>query len=144
LPIPTPGVGIGFQAVCKGRVSKIDSKELALRIVDAAKEKLGEQVTVLDMRALTSFCDYFVIVSAGSMRQVNAISDAVQFELAKDRRKPLSSVSSSDQSGWIVLDYNSVVAHIFYEPMREFYALEHLWADAKKVRLSKKIVAKKL
>jgi ribosome-associated protein len=113
-------------------------------MVDAAREKLGEDITVLDMRALTSFCDYFVIVSAGSMRQVNAISDAIQDELAKEKRKPLSSVSSSDQSGWIVLDFNSVVAHIFYEPMREFYALEHLWADAKKVRLSKKLVAKKL
>ncbi len=96
------------------------------------------------MRALTSFCDYFVIASAGSMRQVNAISDAVQDELIKDRIKPLSAVSSSDQSGWIVLDFNSVVAHIFYKPMREFYSLEHLWADAKNVRLAKKLVAKKL
>ncbi|MCX5707374.1 MAG: ribosome silencing factor [Candidatus Omnitrophica bacterium] len=112
--------------------------------MDAAKDKLGEQLTVLDMRALTSFCDYFVIVTAGSMRQVNAISDSIQDELAKDRIKPLSQVRSNDQSGWIVLDFNSVVAHIFYEPMREFYALEHLWADAKKVRLSKKLVAKKL
>ncbi len=98
----------------------------------------------MDMRALSSFCDYFVIVSAGSMRQVNAISDAIQDELAKERIKPLSQVSSSDQSGWIVLDYNSVVAHIFYKPMREFYCLEHLWADAKKVRLKKSSVAKKL
>jgi ribosome-associated protein len=96
------------------------------------------------MRKLTSFCDYFVIVSAGSMRQVNAISEAIQDELAKDRIKPLSTVSSSDQSGWVVLDFNSVVAHTFYKPMREFYSLEHLWADAKKVRLSKKLVAKKL
>jgi ribosome-associated protein len=112
--------------------------------VDAAKGKLGEEITVLDMRALTSFCDYFVIVSAGSMRQVNAISEAIQDELAKDKRKPLSTVSSSDQSGWVVLDFNSVVVHTFYKPMREFYDLEHLWADAKKVRLSKKVVAKKI
>jgi len=96
------------------------------------------------MRALTSFCDYFVIVSASSMRQVNAISEAIQDELAKDRIKPLSQVSSRDQSGWIVQDFGSVVAHVFYKPMREFYSLEHLWADAKKVRLSRKSVAKKL
>jgi len=93
---------------------------------------------VLDLRALSSFCDYFVIISAGSMRQVNAISEAVQADLSKDRIKSLSQVSSKDESGWIVLDYNSVVAHIFYKPMREFYALEHLWADAKKVRFSSK------
>jgi len=112
--------------------------------VDTAKDKLGEQVIVLDMRALSSFCDYFVIVSASSMRQVSAISQAVQDELAKDRIKPLSQVSARDQSGWIVLDFNSVVAHVFYKPMREFYSLEHLWADAKKVRFSRKSVAKKL
>jgi ribosome-associated protein len=115
-----------------------------LRIANAAREKLGEQVIVLDMRALSSFCDYFVISSAGSMRQVNAISDAIQADLSKDRIKPLSQVSSSDESGWIVLDYSSVVAHTFYKPMREFYSLEHLWADAKKVRVSNKPVAKKL
>jgi len=93
------------------------------------------------MRALSSFCDYFVIVSAGSMRQANAISDAVQADLIKDRVKPLSTVKSNDDSGWIVLDFSSVVAHIFYKPMREFYSLEHLWADAKKVRLGRKASA---
>ncbi len=107
----------------------------------AAKSKLGEKITVLDMRAISSFCDYFVITSAGSMRQVNAISDAIQADLSKDRIKSLSSVNSNDESGWIVLDYSSVIAHIFYKPMRDFYSLEHLWADAKKVRLSRKVVA---
>jgi len=75
------------------------------------------------------------------MRQVNAICEAIQADLTKDRIKPLSQVNSNDQSGWIVLDYASVVAHIFYKPMREFYSLEHLWADAKKVRITNKSVA---
>jgi ribosome-associated protein len=112
--------------------------------VEAAKEKKGEQITVLDMRQLTSFCDYFVIISAGSMRQVNAICESIQEDLTKDRIKPLSQVNSRDESGWNVLDYSSVIAHVFYKPMREFYSLEHLWADAKKVRVSSKSVAKKL
>jgi ribosome-associated protein len=112
-----------------------------LRIVKAAEDKKGEKAAVLDMRALSSFCDYFVIISAASLRQVNAICEAIQFDLTKDNLKPLSQVSPSDESGWIVLDYTSVVAHIFYKPLRDFYSLEHLWADAKKVRISRKRVA---
>jgi ribosome-associated protein len=109
-------------------------------MAQAAKDKKGEKVAILDMRALSSFCDYFVIISAGSMRQVNAISEAIQADLTKDGIKPLAQVSSHDESGWIALDYTCAVAHIFYKPMREFYALEHLWADAKKVRISRKSV----
>ncbi len=122
----------------KKRRIKIDSKKLALKIVEAAEDKKGEDIIVLDMRPIPSFCEYFVIVSAGSLRQVNAISDAVQYALIKEKVKPLSAVSSQDESGWIVLDYSSVVAHIFYKPVREFYALEHLWSDAKKVRVKRK------
>ena len=94
------------------------------------------------MRPIPSFCEYFVIISAGSLRQVNAISDAVQSFLIKEKVKPLSPIGSNDESGWIVLDYSSVVVHVFYKPVREFYALEHLWSDAKKVRI-KKIPASK-
>lgn len=89
------------------------------------------------MRKVTSFCDYFVILSGASLRQVNALSDAIQEELAKERIEPLSKVNARDESGWIALDFSSVVVHVFHEPMREFYALERLWSDAKKVRIRK-------
>jgi len=88
------------------------------------------------MRRLSGFCDYFVISSCTSLRQVNAIAQAIQEELAKDSIKPFSRVAPNDESGWVVLDFSSVVAHLFYKPLREFYALERLWSDAKKVRLS--------
>ncbi len=94
---------------------------------------------VLDMREVSTFCDYFVIMSGTSNRQVNAVAQAIQEDLNKDRIKSLSKVSGEDESGWVVLDYVSVVAHIFYKPMREFYSLEHLWSDAKKVRLPRGI-----
>jgi len=89
------------------------------------------------MRAIGGFCDYFVIVSANSLRQTNAVAKAIEEELDKDRIKTLSRVSPSDESGWIVLDFISVVAHVFHKPMREFYSLERLWSDAKKVRITK-------
>ena len=117
----------------------MDSKKLALRTVKAAGLKKAEDITLLDMRAVSGFCDYFVILSANSLRQVNAIAQGIIEDLDKDRIKSLSKASSSDESGWIVLDFVSVIVHIFYKPMREFYSLERLWSDAKKVRIPKSI-----
>lgn len=108
---------------------------LALRIAAIAKSKKAIKLVVLDMRGVSSFCDYFVILSATSLRQVNAIAKAIQEDLDKDRIKSLSKASPHDESGWVVLDYVSCVVHIFYKPLREFYSLERLWQDAKKVRI---------
>jgi ribosome-associated protein len=87
------------------------------------------------VRRVSSFCDYFVISSGTSLRQVNAIAKATEEDLEKNKIKSLSKVPGNDESGWLVLDYISVVVHIFYEPMREFYSLERLWSDGKKVRM---------
>ena len=92
----------------------------------------------MDMRGASSFCDYFIILSGSSLRQVNALAKAIDEELQKLRLKSLSEVSANDESGWVVLDYVSIVVHIFYEPMREFYCLERLWSDAKKLRIPRR------
>lgn len=89
------------------------------------------------MQNISGFCDYFVVLSGTSLKQVNAIAEAIQEDLAKERIKSLSKVLSEDKSGWIVLDFSSVVTHIFYKPMREFYSLERLWSDAKRIRIPK-------
>ncbi|MFH0855758.1 MAG: ribosome silencing factor [Candidatus Omnitrophota bacterium] len=116
----------------------MDTKKLAQRIAVAAKSKKAQKVVILDMRGVTSFCDYFVIASATSLRQTNAIARGIEEDLASDNLKPLSKVLSNDESGWVVLDFCSVVTHVFYKPVREFYALERLWSDAKKVALPRK------
>ncbi|MCM8797453.1 MAG: ribosome silencing factor [Candidatus Omnitrophica bacterium] len=87
------------------------------------------------MSKVSGFCDYFVIASGTSLRQVNSIALSIQEEMEKEGIKSLSRVLPNDESGWVVLDFISVVAHIFYKPMREFYSLERLWGDAKKIRL---------
>lgn len=89
------------------------------------------------MRVVCGFCDYFVISTGASLRQVNAIVEAIEGELGKEGIKSLSKPSHNDESGWMVLDYSSVVAHVFYKPMRDFYALERLWSDAKRIRVVK-------
>ncbi len=95
------------------------------------------------MQAVSSFCDYFVILSGESLRQVNSFAQGIEEDLAKTKIKSLSMVSPTDESGWVVLDYVSVVVHIFYKPMREFYSLERLWSDAKRVRVPSRIPIRK-
>jgi ribosome-associated protein len=96
-------------------------------------------VVVLDIGAVGGFCDYFVIASANSLRQVNAIAHAIDDDMAALGRKPLSRIPSEDASGWIAADYGSVVAHVFYKPQREFYALERLWLDAPRLRIPRSL-----
>ena len=94
---------------------------------------------VLDIRRISSFCDYFVILTGTSLRQVNALVQLIEEDLDKDRIRPLSKVGPHDESGWAVLDFTAVVTHIFYKPLREFYSLERLWQDAKRVRIPRSI-----
>jgi len=118
-------------------VVAIEQKNLAFRIASAAKGKKAQDVLILDMRRVCDFCDYFVIVSGTSLRHVNTIAQAIEEDLRKDRIKSLSKVLPNDESGWVVLDFPGIIAHVFYKPMREFYSLERLWSDAKRVRISK-------
>jgi ribosome-associated protein len=76
-----------------------------------------------------------VIASGNSLRQAASIAQAIQEDLEIQKIKSLSRVSPNDESGWIALDYASVIVHSFYKPVREFYSLEGLWSDAKKVRI---------
>jgi ribosome-associated protein len=92
-------------------------------------------VVVLDVRGISTFCDYFVILSGESLRQVNGFAQAISDELSKGGIEPLSKVPTADESGWIVLDYMSIVVHVFNKDVREFYSLERLWSDARKVRI---------
>lgn len=110
---------------------------MALRIANVAKSKKAQKVYVLDMRSVCGFCDYFVIASGNSLRQANAIVHVIEEDLEKEKIRSLSRIPYNDESGWIVADYSSVVAHVFYTPMRDFYALERLWSDAKRVRVPK-------
>ena len=102
------------------------------RYIEAASEKKAQNLIVLDVRDLTSIADVFMICSGRSNRQVNAIADAIIARLKKHKIKPLS-VEGTGEGHWILLDYGHVIIHVFYEPVREFFDLEGLWADAKRL-----------
>jgi ribosome-associated protein len=89
-------------------------------------------VVVLDVADLTSYADIFIICSGRSNRQVNAIADFIKTELKKHKIRPLG-VEGTKDGHWVLLDYGHVIIHVFYEPVREFYDLEGLWADAKRI-----------
>lgn len=88
---------------------------------------------ILDLRELTPIFDYFVIATGSSRRQLHAISDEVDRVLDHQLHHGRLSVEGYEGSRWILLDYGDVVVHLFDEEARDYYALEQLWAAAKRV-----------
>ncbi len=101
--------------------------------VKAVLGRKALEVVILDVRALTSVADVFIICSGRSNRQVTAIAEHIQTDLKKHRIRPLS-VEGKNEGHWVLLDYGHVVIHVFYEPIRTFYDLEGLWIDAKRIQ----------
>jgi ribosome-associated protein len=102
--------------------------------IKAVSEKKAQDLVVLDVRGLTDIADVFIICSGQSNRQVNAIADAAVASLKKHKIKPLS-VEGTREGHWVLLDYGHVIIHVFYEPIRKFFDLEGLWADAKRLTI---------
>lgn len=109
-------------------------KDLALYVAAAAERK-AEDVIVLDVRGMTSVADAFIICSGRSNRQVSALAEHVQRRLKDNGVRPLS-VDGIKDGHWVLMDYGHVVIHLFYDPMRRFYDLEGLWADAPRLDVS--------
>ena len=110
---------------------KGDSDILAELIVKGMQEKKASDICVIDLKSLqNAVSDYFVISSANSDTQLDAIARAVEEEVFKiTQQNPWQSEGRTNKE-WILLDYVDVVVHIFLKDKREFYALEELWGDA--------------
>ncbi|TWT47790.1 ribosome silencing factor [Botrimarina hoheduenensis] len=106
------------------------SLQLALAAADVARENRGEEIRVLDLREVTPEFDYFVIVTGKSRRQLHAISEEIDHRLEDTLGDSRRSIEGYDESRWILLDYGSVVVHLFDDETRGYYALEDLWNDA--------------
>ncbi|RMF68070.1 MAG: ribosome silencing factor [Calditrichaeota bacterium] len=110
------------------------SKQLAERVAHLSLEKKATDVLILDLRPLSSMTDYFVICTGETNTQVKAISEHISEKLKKDRIRPLHIEGLLSQE-WVLLDYVSVVVHVFQPHKREFYNLERLWGDAETVEV---------
>jgi ribosome-associated protein len=109
------------------------SLELALAAAREAEENRGQNLLVLDMRSQTSAFDYFVIATGTSNRQLRAMSDAIDDVLQKQYGHRRLGLEGYQDSHWILLDYGSVIIHLFDDKNRDYYRLEELWAGAVKV-----------
>lgn len=106
--------------------------EVARLAVDVAAEKLAADIVMLDLRGLTAFADYFVVMSADSVRQIEALEEDLSGAMkgagvARHHRE------GTPASGWVLLDFADVVIHIFGPEEREFFGLERLWNRAPQV-----------
>jgi ribosome-associated protein len=100
---------------------------------DAASDKKAEDITLLDMRGLSSFTDYFLICSGASEPQLKAIANGVRQEMKeKYDRKPIYE-DGFPASQWVILDFGDLLIHIFHKDKRGYYGLEDLWSDAKPI-----------
>ena len=108
------------------------SMQVVERVVQACEDVKGQDVVALDVRTMSDFSDYFVIVTGRSDRQVQGITNRVIEELLTIGIKPLS-VEGYEESQWVLIDCGDVVVNVFYEPVRDFYDVESLWMRARKI-----------
>jgi ribosome-associated protein len=104
-------------------------EQITKTIYDAIDDKLGKDIAIINIGKVSSLCDYFVIASAPSQRQIKAIADSVEEKMTELNIEPRGKEGYSSQA-WIILDYGDVMVHIFNEENRGFYNLEKLWKDA--------------
>ena len=112
--------------------STLQPKRIATLIRSLADDKQAQDIVVLDIAKLSSVAHYFVITHGNSDRHVRAIAENIMDEMKKKKMPALHAEGMQDGK-WVLLDFGSVMAHVFYRETREFYALERLWGEAKQI-----------
>ena len=112
------------------------AKELALMAARALSDKKGREIQVLEIGDLTTLADYFVIATGSSNTQINALVDNVEKVLREEAQEEPLHREGYRAGTWVLLDYGSVIVHVFVPNTRTYYDLEHLWADGEEVDLS--------
>ncbi len=105
------------------------STERAHKAVAAASEKQAEDIILLDLRKLVTYTDYFVLCTGETARQINAITSSIDEALTKNGARLLHREGASE-SGWVLLDFGDVVAHVFAPEQRAYYRLDRIWQKA--------------
>ena len=108
----------------------IDARAVAEVAAQAAYDKNGDDIQVLDLTELSDVCDYFVIATGSNTRLVDSIVDEIEEQVAKKCDEHPFSIEGRDESSWILIDYGSVVVHVFKPEAHDYFRLEKLWGDA--------------
>lgn len=113
---------------------KKDLLNIVQKVVHYIDDKSGTNIVALDLGEVTSICDYFIIASGSSSRQVKAIVDELEDRLLLEDIK-LIHKEGYDSARWVLLDYGDIIIHVFHNEDRMFYNLEGIWKDADKVSI---------
>jgi ribosome-associated protein len=117
------------------RTHPIKAEPLARLCAAIAADKKAEDIVAIDLRAISTFTDFFVICSGTSEPHLKAIVSEIEERLQKEHGVTPMAVDGFPTSQWIVADYTDVVVHMFHQDKRGFYALEDLWGDAPRLKL---------
>lgn len=99
------------------------------KIMNILEEKKASDIIALDISEISTLADYFILASADNARQLEALEDAVEDQVQLDDLHK----EGESSSGWILMDYRDIVVHLFTKEQREYYDLEKIWSDAKKI-----------
>lgn len=111
--------------------------ERVQKIAQALYDKKAKDIVALDISQVTSLGNYFIICSCSSAAQLRACTDEVEEKMEEIGINP-SHKEGYNGGTWILMDYSDIIVHIMHDETREFYTLEHLWADAKEIELELK------
>ena len=117
-------------------------RQKALEIAKVLFEKKAIKPVILNVRGISPVCDFFIICSVESTPQAKAVYEAVE-QASKDQNFKIYHIEADTNYSWVLVDYYEIVLHIFSEEKREFYNLEHLWKEAKRVRIPLSIKGRK-
>lgn len=109
--------------------------KLAMIAAEAAADKLGVNPVLVDVSQRLAIAEAFLIISASSSRQVNAIGEEIMDQVGKKLRISPTLIEGRNEGTWMLVDYGDLVVHVFTQEEREFYALEKLWADGEMMEL---------
>lgn len=115
-------------------MAPLTTAALADLVIKTIADHKGIEPVLLEVTKFCSFADYFILCSGGSQRHVLALAQHVEEALAQAGVKPLG-VEGREEGQWVLMDYNTVVVHIFLQPRREFYNLEDLWSEVPKTQI---------
>lgn len=126
--------------MAKDTAKKLTKRSLPPEVrsaVKASQSRKAEDILILDLRDISSFTDFFVIMTGNSSRQSVAIHESIEQELKRQKTRPLG-VEGKELAEWILMDYGNFVVHVFSRRAREYYSLEKLWGDAPRVSYAEK------
>jgi ribosome-associated protein len=110
----------------------VEQQDLGKTIIESIREKKGESIINIDLRELNnSICEYFIISHGDSNTQVKAIAENIEEKVKKNLNLNVYHREGYENATWILLDFNTIVVHIFQKETRQHYRLEDLWADGK-------------